>query len=90
MKIDLYKIMTLGSGLLRPEGVMAADDGTVYASDGRGCCSELPKAGKQSSSAIWAGYRTGFASTKKATASSPISAAAGSSPYLLKEPPKFL
>jgi len=46
MKIDLSKIMTLGSGLLRPEGVMAADDGTVYASDGRGCCSRTSQGGQ--------------------------------------------
>ena len=46
MKIDLSKIMTLGTGLVRPEGVMAADDGTVYASDGRGCCSRTPRGGE--------------------------------------------
>jgi sugar lactone lactonase YvrE len=46
MKIDLSKILTLGAGLVRPEGVMAADDGTVYASDGRGCCSRTSRGGK--------------------------------------------
>ena len=46
MKIDLSKIKTLGTGLVRPEGVMAADDGTVYASDGRGCCSRTPRGGQ--------------------------------------------
>ncbi len=46
MKIDLSKVRTLGGGLLRPEGVMAADDGTIYAADGRGCCARIGENGK--------------------------------------------
>jgi sugar lactone lactonase YvrE len=46
MKIDLFKIRTLGDGLARPEGVMAADDGTIYATDGRGCCSRTSRDGQ--------------------------------------------
>ncbi len=45
MKIDLSKVKTIGSGLLRPEGVMAADDGTIYAADGRGQCARIEKNG---------------------------------------------
>jgi hypothetical protein len=35
MNIALEKVKTIGSGLLRPEGVMALDDGSLYAADGR-------------------------------------------------------
>jgi hypothetical protein len=34
MKIDLNQVKTIGSGLLRPEGVMVLDDGTVMTADG--------------------------------------------------------
>jgi len=34
MNIALEKVKTIGSGLLRPEGVMALDDGSLYAADG--------------------------------------------------------
>ena len=46
MKIDLSQVKTIGTGLVRPEGVMAADDGTIYTTDGRGCCSRITKDGK--------------------------------------------
>jgi sugar lactone lactonase YvrE len=46
MKIDLSRVKTLGAGLVRPEGVMAADDGTIYAADGRGFCSRVRRDGK--------------------------------------------
>jgi sugar lactone lactonase YvrE len=36
MKIELSGVKTLGQGILRPEGVMALDDGSLYAADGRG------------------------------------------------------
>jgi hypothetical protein len=35
MYIALEKVKMIGSGLLRPEGVMALDDGSLYAADGR-------------------------------------------------------
>ncbi len=34
--MDLQDVKMLGGGLLRPEGVMAADDGTVFTADARG------------------------------------------------------
>jgi sugar lactone lactonase YvrE len=36
MKIDLSEVQTIGQGMMRPEGVMALDDGSLYAADGRG------------------------------------------------------
>lgn len=50
MKIDLSAIRTIGSGLVRPEGVVAADDGTIYAADGRGCCARI---GRKGETAFW-------------------------------------
>ncbi|MFO7570366.1 MAG: SMP-30/gluconolactonase/LRE family protein [Smithellaceae bacterium] len=38
MRISLNQVVTRGAGLLRPEGVMALDDGRLYAADARGCC----------------------------------------------------
>lgn len=46
MKIDVSRVKMMGSGLVRPEGVMAADDGSVYTTDGRGCCSRITGDGK--------------------------------------------
>ncbi|MBA3028743.1 MAG: SMP-30/gluconolactonase/LRE family protein [Desulfobacteraceae bacterium] len=43
--MDLNKIKTIGSGLMRPEGVMAADDGSVYTADGRGQIARIDKTG---------------------------------------------
>ena len=34
--MELSKIKQIGTGIIRPEGVMALDDGTVYAADARG------------------------------------------------------
>ncbi len=48
MEIDLSKIKAIGTGLVRPEGVMTADDGTIYAADGRGQCARIEKNGKTS------------------------------------------
>ena len=48
MKINLKKVKTMGSGLLRPEGVMAMDDGSIYTADGRGRCSHIEKNGRTS------------------------------------------
>ncbi len=41
MKMDLAKVRTIGHGLLRPEGVMALDDGSLYAADARGCVARI-------------------------------------------------
>jgi gluconolactonase len=48
MKIDLKDVQTIGSGLTRPEGVMALDDGSVYTADGHGRCSRIEKNGRTS------------------------------------------
>ncbi len=48
MKIGLSKVKTIGTGLLRPEGVMAADDGTLYAADAHGRCARIEKDGRTS------------------------------------------
>ena len=45
LRLDLNQVKTIGSGLLRPEGVMAADDGTVYTADARGRCSRISRTG---------------------------------------------
>jgi len=46
MEIDISDVRTIGSGLMRPEGVMALDDGHVYAADGRGRCARIEKDGR--------------------------------------------
>jgi len=48
MKIDLGSVKTIGIGLVRPEGVMALDDGRVYTADGRGRCARIEKDGRTS------------------------------------------
>lgn len=45
MKINISDVKTIGAGLLRPEGVMALDDGTLYASDARGECAKIERNG---------------------------------------------
>jgi sugar lactone lactonase YvrE len=44
--MDLSKTKTIGTGLVRPEGVMAADDGTINTTDGRGQCGRIEKNGR--------------------------------------------
>ncbi len=46
--MDISAVKNIGSGLLRPEGVMALDDGSLYAADGRGRCSRISRDGKTS------------------------------------------
>ncbi len=41
MKISIQQVSTIGQGLLRPEGVMALDDGSVFTADGRGHCARI-------------------------------------------------
>ena len=48
MKISLEQVKTIGEGLLRPEGVMALDDGSLYAADGRGRCARIGRDGRTS------------------------------------------
>ena len=44
--MDMDEVKTLGRGLLRPEGVMAADDGRIYTADARGGCSCIEADGR--------------------------------------------
>jgi sugar lactone lactonase YvrE len=46
MKIDISKVQTIGREILRPEGVMALDDGSLYAADGRGQISRIQRDGR--------------------------------------------
>ncbi len=48
MNITLDNVGTIGSGLLRPEGVMALDDGGLYTADGRGRCARIEPDGSTS------------------------------------------
>ena len=48
MNITLDHVKTIGSGLLRPEGVMSLDDGGLYTADARGRCSRIGADGKTS------------------------------------------
>jgi len=48
MRIGLDKVTTIGRGILRPEGVMALDDGSLYTADARGRCARIDKDGHTS------------------------------------------
>jgi gluconolactonase len=36
--MDISQVKTIGEGIIRPEGVMAMDDGTIFTADARGQC----------------------------------------------------
>lgn len=46
MSIDLNQVKTIGFGLTRPEGVMAVNDGSLYAADGLGRCARIERDGR--------------------------------------------
>jgi len=46
MKMTLAQVATLGRGLVRPEGVMATDDGFLWAADGRGHVARISPRGE--------------------------------------------
>ncbi|RJQ86488.1 MAG: SMP-30/gluconolactonase/LRE family protein [Desulfobacteraceae bacterium] len=46
MSMDISQVKTIGKGLMRPEGAMALDDGTLYAADGRGQCAHIQRDGR--------------------------------------------
>jgi len=46
MTIDLSKVKTIGIGIIRPEGAMALDDGSLYTADGRGQCAKISREGE--------------------------------------------
>lgn len=39
--MDVETVQTIGSGLARPEGVMALDGGSLVTADARGCCARI-------------------------------------------------
>lgn len=43
MKIEIEDVRVTGNNLIRPAGIMVADDGTIYATDAKGCCSRTVK-----------------------------------------------
>lgn len=45
MKIEIEDVRVTGNNLIRPAGVMAADDGAIFATDAKGCCSRTGKGG---------------------------------------------
>lgn len=46
MQIDITQVNTIGSGIFRPEGVMALDDGSLYTADVRGQCAHIHPDGR--------------------------------------------
>ena len=46
--MDILELKTMGSGILRPEGVMALDDGSLYTADARGQCAKIYENGQTS------------------------------------------
>lgn len=46
--MNLEDVKTIGQGLIRPEGIMALDDGSLVAADGRGCCTRIADNGQVS------------------------------------------
>jgi gluconolactonase len=46
VNIELSDVQTIGEGIFRPEGVMALDDGSIYAADGRGQIAHVRRDGR--------------------------------------------
>jgi gluconolactonase len=44
--MNISDVKTIGQGLIRPEGVMAADDGSIFAADARGQCARIDVDGR--------------------------------------------
>jgi gluconolactonase len=65
MKIDINSLKTIGSGLVRPEGVMSLDDGSLYTADGRGRCARIEKNGHTSFFGNLGGAPNGICIDKK-------------------------
>jgi gluconolactonase len=41
MTLDIAQVKSIGSGIIRPEGVMALDTGSLYTADARGRCARI-------------------------------------------------
>ncbi|MFZ1983584.1 MAG: SMP-30/gluconolactonase/LRE family protein [Desulfatitalea sp.] len=46
MAVEIASLKSIGTGLVRPEGVMALDDGTLIAADAQGCCARIQRDGR--------------------------------------------
>jgi gluconolactonase len=44
--MELSEVRTIGSGVIRPEGVMVLKDGTILTADARGQCARIDRTGK--------------------------------------------
>ncbi len=44
--MDISEVKTIGKGILRPEGVMVLDDGTIITADRRERCSRISRDGQ--------------------------------------------
>lgn len=44
--MEISEVKTIGSGILRPEGVMALDNGIIITADGRGQCARIGQDGR--------------------------------------------
>ena len=44
--MDISHVKTIGKGIIRPEGVMAMDDGTLFTADARGQCARIHQDGR--------------------------------------------
>ena len=65
MKIELEQVKMIGNGLLRPEGIMALDDGSLLAACALGCCSRIEKNGRTSFLGSLGGMPNGICLDKK-------------------------
>jgi gluconolactonase len=46
MGVQIASVKSIGTGLVRPEGIMALDDGTLITADARGCCARIERDGR--------------------------------------------
>lgn len=44
--MDMSEVKTMGTGIVRPEGVMAIDDGSLVTADARGQCARIDQTGR--------------------------------------------
>lgn len=65
MKVNIEQVKTVGVGLLRPEGVMALDNGDIYTADARGRCSRIEKNGRTSFFGVLGGTPNGICIDEK-------------------------